>query len=146
MGSNEEEEKADDEKKVTEEKEETVESKEKTEIVPTEEKPVNVPVEESKEEKVEEGSGSGDEPKIVEGETKGGKKKAAEGVSNVFKITIIVCVVFLLTGLVITGIIVKKRLHRDEYTAGREEKGLKIDLDGEKGNSHEKITSVDNVA
>merc|ERR1712183_1026487 len=126
MGSNEEEEKADDEKKVTEEKEETVE--------------------ESKEEKEEEGSGSGDEPKIVEGETKGGKKKAAEGVSNVFKITIIVCVVFLLTGLVITGIIVKKRLHRDEYTAGREEKGLKIDLDGEKGNSHEKITSVDNVA
>ena len=33
------------------------------------------------------------------------------------------------------------RLHRDEYLAGREEKGLKIDLDGVKVNSHEKIVS-----
>jgi len=87
----------------------------------------------------------GEEPIIVEGENKGSKKNN-QGVSNVFKITIIVCVVFLLTGIVITGIIVKKRLHRDEYLAGREEKGLKIDLDGVKANSHEKITSVDNVA
>jgi len=86
-----------------------------------------------------------EEPIIVEGENKGSKKNN-QGVSNVFKITIIVCVVFLLTGIVITGIIVKKRLHRDEYLAGREEKGLKIDLDGVKANSHEKITSVDNVA
>jgi len=86
-----------------------------------------------------------EDPIIVQGENKGDKKNS-EGVSNVFKITIIVCVVFLLTGIVITGIIVKKRLHRDEYLAGREEKGLKIDLDGVKANSHEKITSVDNVA
>jgi len=86
-----------------------------------------------------------EEPIIVQGENKGDKKNN-QGVSNVFKITIIVCVVFLLTGIVITGIIVKKRLHRDEYLAGREEKGLKIDLDGVKANSHEKITSVDNVA
>jgi len=86
-----------------------------------------------------------EDPTIVQGENKGGKKNN-QGVSNVFKITIIVCVVFLLTGIVITGIIVKKRLHRDEYLAGREEKGLKIDLDGVKANSHEKITSVDNVA
>jgi len=86
-----------------------------------------------------------EDPIIEQGENKGDKKNN-QGVSNVFKITIIVCVVFLLTGIVITGIIVKKRLHRDEYLAGREEKGLKIDLDGVKANSHEKITSVDNVA
>jgi len=86
-----------------------------------------------------------EDPIIIQGENKGDKKNS-QGVSNVFKITIIVCVVFLLTGIVITGIIVKKRLHRDEYLAGREEKGLKIDLDGVKANSHEKITSVDNVA